>query len=637
MKPLERVQRTRALLACLLLASGLSLLSYQVVQLQSLKRNIPSRNSVASFKLKKVLPARRGLIVDRHDQPLARNRPLAKLVADGRHLRNTVITRKAVLHHYASQAADWTIINDKTREKRLRRLNDKLIGPMSPEQLLREHRLLGADLLSRMLDISKDDILQKISSGRAYVPLLRDIPEAQARRVETALQKHFIQGFSFSRYHKRCYPMPDLAPHIIGFLNFEGIPQAGIEKAMDDVLKGKDGSRTLKRSPRGHVLLTEAANVDPPMFGKHVRLTLDAGLQGIVEEELDRCVDLYQPQKAAIVVLEPFTGDILALGNYPDFDLNLRQNMAQSWSACAWQHSYEAGSVLKIVGMAAVLDQNLAHRGTVVDCGMGILRRPHIKVKDHHRYGHLDFDTVLAKSSNTGTFAFAEMVGPVGFYRYLRKFGFGERSGFALPRETAGYISPGRYPQNFASATYGYGVSVTPLQIAMAYGALANGGNLMEPRLVKTVLTDDNKEIEPYPVKVRRRVISREAAKEMRGSLEVVVQKGTGRRSTVPGYRVGGKTGTSWKWIAATKKKAGHYDMNRKNTTFAGIVPIHKPEFVCVVAIDDPRPLDQEEGVSGGTVAGPVFAKVSARLAARLSIQPTEPIPVNNQALTTSR
>ncbi len=627
---MDKALRFRALIACLVLVTGLSALSVRLLMLQSWDPKVSSGLSVRSFQLHKKLPATRGLVVDRNNEPLAQNRPLASLVADGKHLRTYDILVKAVANHLARQAPDWTVIDDKTRRSRLREIKNGFIGDMEPEQVMREHLVLATEILGRELNMPPGDLLTKVEKGSMRVVLKKEIREDDARRIEEALQENFIQGFSFERYNSRVYPMSSLAPHIVGYLNFEGLPQAGVEKSMDQYLRGRDGERTLKRDPNGHVMLTESAAVNPPRLGKHVRLSIDVGIQSVAEEELDRACADYEPKRASIVIVDPHTGDVLAMANRPHYDLNVRENVSSAWSGFAWEGTYEAGSVMKIVGMSAALNAGKANRDTVVHCGWGKLRRANIRVNDHHPYGDLSFDSVMAKSSNTGAFAFTEMVGHHAFFRYLDAFGFGRKTEFPLPGEVSGFIANRRIPQNYASATYGYGVSVTPIQLAMAYSVLANGGKLLKPRLVQAVIANNGVEVQETPVQMVERVLHEGPAREMCESLEQVVIRGTGRRAAVPGYRVAGKTGTAWKYIPEYKK----YITERKALTFAGIVPVHDPKFVCIVVIDDPQKIEEDETISGGTVAGPIFARIAPRVASRLNIAPTEPIIQEAESLT---
>jgi len=287
---------------------------------------------------------------------------------------------------------------------------------------------------------------------------------------------------------------------------------------------------------------------------------------------------------------------------------------------------------MKIVPMAAALERSDVTRETVVDCGWGGIRRYGFLIRDHHNYGDLSFDQVLLKSSNTGVFQFAEMAGHETFYQRLYDFGFGKKTGFPIPGEASGRVQNPDNMRNFASATYGYGVSVTPLQLAMAYSAVANGGTLLKPRLVDAIIANNGTILDRTPVHQVRQVIDEKTAKKMCLALERVVQDdgGTGRRARVPGYRVGGKTGTAEKWDPKLNNGKGGYNPFKKFLTFAGFLPVDDPRFVCVVTIDEPSGFDEDFPVGGGTIAAPIFSAVAGRVANLMNLPRTEePLALN--------
>ncbi|MFT7171814.1 MAG: cell division protein FtsI/penicillin-binding protein 2 [Paracoccaceae bacterium] len=615
--------KRRAFIVCLVLVAGLTALSFRLISLQVLDRKMSDGTHIPRFKSHHVIVANRGLIVDRNHTVIAQNRPEAALIADLHHLRTDSILTRAVAHRYASQHAGWKSLNEAERGVVLADTRRAIIKDFSDKRIIEEHLAYATEIIGRELRIPSRKLLAKIKEGSSRVVVRKGIREDLARRIETELQKRRIQGFSFKRSQRRYYPMPTFAPHLVGNLNYDGIGESGLEKSMQEILAGRDGEREMKRDENGLVNLVEAAQVTPPKMGKHVKVTFDMGIQEIVEEELGVAFDACNAKKGSILVVDPHTGDILAMASRPHFHLNTRENYAEAGTSFAVSAQYEAGSVMKIVAMSAALDTGVANRNSVVDCGWGELKRRGFTVYDHHRYNELSFDGVLVKSSNTGVFQFAEWVGQERFYNYLDDFGFGQRTGFPIPGEAKGNIQDPTNTRNFASATYGYGVSVTPLQIAMAYSVLANGGNLLKPRLVDSIIANNGTVLEQTPVQIVRRVINKRAAKDMRMALELVVEKGTGRRAKVDGYRAGGKTGTSEKWDNEIKG----YDEDKKFLTFAGILPIHDPRFVCVVTIDEPSGLGDDLQIGGGTIAAPIFKKVAGRIARFMNIAPTEELP----------
>ncbi len=621
--------KRRAFIVCLALVAGLTALSFRLITLQVWDRKISDRSSVPRFKMQVTIPASRGLIVDRNQTVIAQNRPEATLVANLNHLHTVDILKKAVTHRYASQVAGWKSLNDAEREFVLREARKKFVASMSKQELIDDHLAYATEIIGRELRMSSAGLRKKIEQGSARTVVRKGIREDLARRLEKELQERRIQGFNFERSQRRYYPMPTFAPHLIGFKNHEGVGECGLEKWMEEILAGRDGRRELKRDEIGLVNLTEAAEVNPPMMGKHVKATLDMGIQAIIEEELGMAFDAYNAKAGSILVVDPHTGDILAMASRPHFNLNIRENYAKAGTSFAVSAQYEAGSVMKIVAMSAALESGGVTRQTIVDCGWGAIARSGFIINDHHRYGELTFEDVLVKSSNTGVFQFAERVGRAGFYQYLDDFGFGKRTGFPIPGEAKGRIQDRTNMRNFASATYGYGVSVTPLQLAMAYSVLANGGTLLKPRLIDSVIAHDGRKLESIPVQKVGRVVSEHTAREMCLSLEQVVLKGTGRRARVPGYRAGGKTGTAEKW----DNKARMYREDQKFLTFAGIFPIHEPRFVCIVTIDEPSGLGEDFQIGGGTIAAPLFAQVAGRIARFVNLTPTEEVPENEDSI----
>lgn len=615
--------KRRAFVVCLVLVTGLTALSFRLITLQVWDRKISDRSRVPRFKIEETIPASRGLIVDRNQMVIAQNRPEATLVANRNHLHTVDILKKAVTHRYASQVAGWKNLNEAEKNFVLREARKNYVAPMSKQQLIDEHLAYATEIIGRELRIPSAELKEKVENGSARTVVRKGIREDLARRLEKELQKRRIQGFNFERSQRRYYPMPTFAPHLIGFKNYEGVGECGLEKWMEEILAGRDGRRELKRDENGLVNLTEAAQVSPPMMGKNIKATLDMGIQAIIEEELGMAYEAYNAKSASILVVDPHTGDMLAMASRPHFNLNIRENYANAGTSFAVSAQYEAGSVMKIVAMSAALEMGRANRSSIVDCGWGSITRSGFEITDHHHYGELTFDEVLVKSSNTGVFQFAEKVGRLNYYQFLDDFGFGRRTGFPIPGEARGRIQDRTNMRNFASATYGYGVSVTPLQLAMAYSALANGGNLLKPRLVDSVIAHDGRKLQSTPVQKVKRVLSEDTARDMCMALEQVVLKGTGRRAKVPGYRAGGKTGTSEKW----NNELQQYEEDKKFLTFAGMLPVHEPRFVCIVTIDEPSGLGEDFQIGGGTIAAPLFAQVAGRIARYMNIPPTETIP----------
>lgn len=591
---------------------------------------LTQRGTSVNYEIQENLPASRGLILDRHETPLAQNRPEATLIADKTHLEHRDNTLWGVVYHRLLSDPQWLALSEEDQNDKRKALWRELSKKLTSQQIYDEHLAYACEIIGGALRIKPDDIEKKVRGKGREIVLQKSIRDDDAKRLDAEMERCRIQGFRFKHYNSRSYSAGTLAPHLVGFVDAAGDGQMGIERNMEKYLKGEDGYRVRKKNKDGLLISSENAKIHPPTPGLHVKLALDLGVQGIVEEELDAALQAYDAKKGTIIVMDPATGDILALANRPHFDLNLRENVEKAWTNFAVQGSYEPGSIFKIVAASAALDTGVALPSTVVNCGWGEIKRDGYRVPDHHNYGDLTLTQVLAKSSNTGTFLFAERVGKRRYYDYLNRFGFGQKTGIPVAGEVSGIINDGHRDVDFSRVSYGYAVSVTPLQIACAYSVLANGGLLMKPRLVTQVIADDGKVVENRPPVEVRRVVSERTAAQMREAMkEVVTTYGTGSRAAVSGFDVSGKTGTAWKYIPSEKR----YDPKRKALTFAGMLPADAPAFVCVVMLDEPTRGDDDLSPSGGSVAAPIFGKVAERVAAQLNLKPTRPIENKNEEI----
>lgn len=619
--------QSRALVVCLGLVLGLSGLSARLIHLQWFDRRESVRKASQSHTRKLPLPAERGLIVDRNEDVLAWNLPVTTVKVDKKHLSDPRVVAFGVAYSQLAGKPEFEEATAHDRRRMVMGERYRLLESVPPHQIVERHFKLAVAVLSRHLRIPKAEIRARIEgSSLMDLTLAKDLREDLADDLEEAVRQNYLQGFRFEKSSRRWYSSSKLATHSIGFVDHEGKGQMGVERVLNQYLSGKDGYRILKRDPRGLLLAPNEGKVKPPIAGFNVQLSLDMGLQSIVEEELDAALVEYKSEKAAIIFADPKTGDILAMASRPHFDLNVREGVEDASFHFAVQAIYEPGSTFKVVGTSAALDMGLANLDTTIFCHWGNLREGRFSVPDHHPYGDLTFRQVLAKSSNIGTYKLSKMVTPPRFVDYAKGFGFSQKTGIVSGAEESGLFADWGNAVNFSRMAFGYGVSVTPLQVTMAYCALANGGELMKPRLVTGVIANDGTLVERFDPEVRGRAVKESTARRMREALTTVVSpKGTARRAAVPGFKVAGKTGTAKKFNPA----GGYYD-NRYVCSFAGMLPAENPAFVCVVVIDDPNIDDPEteefERPGGGSVAAPVFAKIAARAAAHLSLAPTEPI-----------
>ena len=389
---------------------------------------------------------------------------------------------------------------------------------------------------------------------------------------------------------------------------------------MEKNLAGMDGRREHFRDARGLLVPGNVAGLIPPRAGLNVKLTIDIGIQAIVEEELDANLAEFESVRGAVVMMDPKTGEVIAMASRPHFDLNHKQDIATNGYNYAIQTIYEPGSTIKIVATSGALNEGLVTPKTRIDCHNGYFKTGAVVVKDDHPAGMLSFEEVLQHSNNIGTYGIGRKLGSKRFYGYLSNYGFGKKTGIQLSGESSGIARNTGNEVDFSRACFGYASNVTPLQLACAYSAIASDGKLRKPHIIKSLVANDGTVVEDYLPEVVNEVIKPKTAVQMREALEKVIQTGgTATRAAVPGFRVAGKTGTVQK-----HNPKGGYLPNSYIVSFAGMMPAQDPAFVCVVVIDDPR--TQKITRFGGTIAAPAFGKIASRVAAYMNLKPTEPI-----------
>jgi len=351
---------------------------------------------------------------------------------------------------------------------------------------------------------------------------------------------------------------------------------------------------------------------------------VDLGLQNIVENEIDAAMQQYSPQKATIILMRPQTGEILAMANRPHFDLNLRSEAKPDhMKNRAIIDMMEPGSTFKIVAAAAVLNEHKLRPDSSIFCENGLWNFGGAALHDHRAFSYLSVRDILIKSSNIGAAKLALTVGEQKFYEYIRRFGFGERTGVELPGEINGLLRP---PQSWSKISItripmGHEIGVTPLQMTVAMATIANGGKLVMPRIVKSIRTSEGKTVSSLSPVVLRQVISSETAKEIGDALRgVVSDNGTAAAAAVPGFTIAGKTGTAQK-----VDPRGGYEQGKYVVSFAGYLPAEHPEFVGLVVLDDAHTSKPELNY-GGLVAGPIFARLAEKAARYLDLEPHEEI-----------
>ena len=513
-----------------------------------------------------------------------------------------------------------------------------------------------ADLLAGELGMKAEDILKRIKPRHYWVVLKKKISEELAasidKKLETAGKKRTrMKGITFEQDFERVYPAKDMLSHVIGFYGYEenqADPKAngfhgieGIEKSMNIWLAGQDGWREFEKDGRGLELVNHAGIERAPRNGANVRLTVDLNLQQIVESVLADACKRLSPIKASVVMMDPATGEVLALANRPTFDPNSpgkfdpaempRRKMTEAEAKIeanriASTHRFdnavagimEPGSTFKAITAAGAINSKLVTLNTEIWCENGKWMFGGKPLHDHHPYGMLTVSQIIEKSSNIGAAKLAVQLGEERFYNYIRSFGFGQPTGIALPGEVHGILHPRNTWSSISISriAMGHEVGATPLQITTATCAIANGGRLMTPKLIHEIRENDGALVAAYQPQEVRRVISEASAWKVRDALiKVTGPKGTASRAHIPGFDVAGKTGTAQKYEAD-----GRPSHDRHVTSFIGFVPAEKPAFCLMVVFDEAKVKASED--VGGMVAAPVFRSIAEKSLAYLGIRP---------------
>src|SRR5213082_1112813 len=577
--------RIRCALVCLAFTALFSGFSFRLVYLQMIKHDEYAGLAAEKHVYKQTIFAERGAILDANNEVLAHNVPVETVVGDATHLNN----RKAVI-----------------------------------------------DLVGNELGIPIGQLAEKLNSERRYIVIMREVPESLVTALRAKLRAGNLRGIYFENDATRIYPNGSMLCHVIGFTDFEHHGIQGVEASMEEYLHGQDGYRYVEHNRVGQEIVPYRGQERAPRNGYQVHLTVDLNLQNIVENEIDAAIEEYRPKKATIILMRPQTGEILAMANRPNFDLNLRsQAKPEEMKNRAIIDMMEPGSTFKIVAAAAALNERKLRPDSTIFCENGLWNFGGSALHDHRAFSYLSVRDILVKSSNIGAAKLALSVGEQRFYEYIRRFGFGERTGIELPGEINGVIRP---PQTWSKISItripmGHEVGVTPLQMTSAMATIANGGKLVTPRIVKSVTASEGKTITTLSPVVLRQVISPQTAKQIGDALRgVVSDQGTAAAAAVPGFTIAGKTGTAQK-----VNPNGGYEQGKYVVSFSGYLPAERPEFVGLVVLDDAQTSKPELNY-GGLIAGPIFSRIAEKAARYLDLEPHEEIrkaiPVERVALT---
>ncbi len=439
--------------------------------------------------------------------------------------------------------------------------------------------------------------------GKKYIPLAKDILEPECLNILAAMP---IQGLNRNSSIERYYPYPNIASQLIGYTHPDGSGATGVECSRNSILTGEKAKKVIQRNGSGE--MTTSLYHDLPEYsnGANLQLTIDVELQSILYDELADAQDKSGAVLASGIILDPYSGEILAMATAPGFDLNhFGSYPIKNYMNDVLSTSYEPGSTFKIVTLAAALETGKVTPWKMYYCENGTYNLPNRVLHDHKKHGNLTVSEILSNSSNIGMSKIANDIGSALIYNYARDFGFGVTTGIGLPSESPGCLKPYSEWTDYSGASIAMGqeMSATTLQMAMAYCVIANGGFLMMPRIIKNLYNTDGS-AEMFPSRVIRQVVSSQTTDEIMQMLIKVVECGTGTNARIDGYPVAGKTGTAQKFID------GKYSAQKYMSSFVGIFPADAPEYVCVVTVDSPKYGNHW----GNATAAPVVRKVFERI-----------------------
>ncbi len=531
-----------------------------------------------------------------------------------------VVLQAIASKHYKIQAeGQSTLVKKLTPSRGEIKISDKFAGEpytvattidkplvyVVPASVL--DKLETAEELAKLLSLESSEILPKLSDDtRKYVVLKKQLTEDEVKKIEEAK----LPGIAFDAEISRFYPERDFLSSVLGYVGYkenDKVGLYGLEKYFETELKGTSGNLAQEKDAGGAWIFGTKRDLIPAVDGDNLILTIDKSIQLKVEEVLKKTVEKHQADGGSIIVMDPKTGAILAMASNPSFDPNeyTKTKDLANFNNINTTGNYESGSVFKAFTMAAAIDSGAVTPDTTyVDEGKIEIDGYTLKNSDGKANGQQTMTQVLEKSLNTGVVFAKEKIGNSEFLRYIKKFGFGEKTGIELP-ETAGNLSnlSGKVKVNFHTASYGQGISVTPVQLVQAYGALANGGKMMKPFIVRTRLTADGKTINTEPHEVRA-VISPKTAVLISAMLVNVVENGHGQKAKVAGYdhEIAGKTGTA----QVSKTTGAGYQEGVNIGSFAGYGPVQDPRFVMVVRVNHPRTVQFAE-----STATPAFGEIA--------------------------
>lgn len=455
-------------------------------------------------------------------------------------------------------------------------------------------------------------LTDRLQNRKAFAYVRRQASPEQAARV-AALG---LDGIGFIKENRRFYPNRSLAAHLLGYVGIDNLGLAGIEGVYDSLIRGEKGKVLVQIDGRRKAFLRVER---PPTSGATLELTIDQNIQHLVERELKAGVDWANAAGGSAIVMDPVTGEVLAMASYPTFNPNIyRESKEIERRNRPVQDLYEPGSTFKIITASAALEEHVVKPSDLVDVSGGTISFGSRTIRDDHHYGVLTFQEVIEKSSNVGSIKVGLRLGAERFGGYVKRFGFGRMLSPDFRGENAGIVWDwSRMTDSaFATTLIGYQIGVTPLQMVSAVSAVANGGELIQPRIVRAVVKDGVRL--PVPRKVLGRAISKDTAARLTPMLEGVVTDGTAKQAAVDDFTIAGKTGTAKKVVNGSYKGHSNY-----NVSFVGFAPSRKPKFTIIVVVDSPHGVP----AYGGTVAAPIFQRIAEQSLRLYGVQRTMNAP----------
>jgi cell division protein FtsI (penicillin-binding protein 3) len=482
-----------------------------------------------------------------------------------------------------------------------------------------------ASRLAPILDESESSIAGKLSGNRHFVWLKRHLNDQQAIAIENLKQP----GLNLVDEYKRFYPYGQVGGQVLGFVGVDGTGLEGVEKGFDQLLRENVATVGQLRDGVRKCLWLDSSPPPEPMENFGVRLTLDAFVQHLAEYELEKAVQQYRAKAGEVVVLDAQTFEVLAMANWPPFDPNLsNKSSADAWRNRTITDSFEPGSTFKIFLMSGALEEGVVKERDRIFCENGKVHLCGHTINDVHPYGWLTIPEVIKYSSNIAASKIALQMGNERYYRYIRGFGFGARTGISLPGEVRGLVRPGKRwrPIDLATTGFGQSIGVTSLQLTAGMACLAKGGEMGQPSIVREIINGQQGErYEPLHTKPFRRVIQKKTAQQVCDMMTSVTQEGgTGVKAAPEGYLAAGKTGTAQVLDPQTRR----YAASKYTSIFTGFVPADRPRLVMSVVIHDPH-----GAIYGGVVAAPVFRNIAARALPYLGVFPTPGSPAPAQGV----